>query len=181
MDSILIDLQASGCKRETLAQVFSCELGKISKNTKFTEYLWTTASAFSFSEAATRGVLWKKVLLKISQNSWKNTCGLWNFKEHLFFYRTPMDDCFWLFPATLQKLGTGNIAWKTSDEYSLSRNTNLRSTVEVYNIYIYIYFLSGFFLTVLFTFSMFFLSFSVLFYFVLLLLIKKDYFKLRID
>ena len=50
-----------------------------------------------------------------------------------------MDDCFWLFPATLQKLGTGNIAWKTSDEYSLSRNTNLRSTVEVYNIYIYIY------------------------------------------
>ena len=92
-----------------------------------------------------------------------------------------MDDCFWLFPATLQKLGTGNIAWKTSDEYSLSRNTNLRSTVEVYNIYIYIYFLSGFFLTVLFTFSMFFLSFSVLFYFVLLLLIKKDYFKLRID
>ena len=85
MDSILIDLQASGCKRETLAQVFSCELGKISKNTKFTEYLWTTASSFSFSEAATRGVLWKKVLLKISQNSWKNTCGLWNFKEHLFF------------------------------------------------------------------------------------------------
>ena len=53
-----------------------------------------------------------------------------------------MDDCFWLFPATLQKLGTGNIAWKTSDEYSLSRNTNLKSTVEVYNIYIYIYIFS---------------------------------------
>ena len=65
--------------------MFSCEFSEISKNTFFTEHLRTTASAFSFSEAATRGVLWKKVLLKISQNSWKNTCGLWNFKEHLFF------------------------------------------------------------------------------------------------
>ena len=31
-------------KKETLAQVFSCEFCEISKNTFFTERLWTTAS-----------------------------------------------------------------------------------------------------------------------------------------
>ena len=54
-----------GCEKEALAQVFSCEFSGIFKNTFFTEHLWTTASAFSFSEAATRSVLWKKVFLKI--------------------------------------------------------------------------------------------------------------------
>ena len=37
--------------------VFSSEFSVISKNIFFTEHLWTTASAFSFSEAATGGVL----------------------------------------------------------------------------------------------------------------------------
>ena len=36
--------QANFIKKETLAQVFSCEFCKISKNTFFTEHLWTTAS-----------------------------------------------------------------------------------------------------------------------------------------
>ena len=31
-------------KKETLAQVFSCEFCEISKNTFITEHLWTTAS-----------------------------------------------------------------------------------------------------------------------------------------
>ena len=52
------------------------------------------------------------------------------FKKHSF-YRTPLDDCFWLFRATLLKWGTANNVWKTSDEYSLC--TNLRSTVQVYH------------------------------------------------
>ena len=60
--------------------------------------------------AATRGVLWKKLLLEISQNSQENTCAracpatllkkrAWrrcfpvNF-VHLF-YRIPLDNCFW--------------------------------------------------------------------------------------
>ena len=34
-------------KKETLAHVFSCEFCGISKNTFFTENLWTTASKFS--------------------------------------------------------------------------------------------------------------------------------------
>ena len=33
-----------GVKKETLAHVFSCEFCEISKNTFFTEQLWTTAS-----------------------------------------------------------------------------------------------------------------------------------------
>ena len=32
-------------KKEALAQMFSCEFWEISKNTFFTEHLWTTASA----------------------------------------------------------------------------------------------------------------------------------------
>ena len=55
-DSILIKLHSKGCKKETLAQVFSCGFRTISKNTFFTEQLRTTASAFSFSEAATGDV-----------------------------------------------------------------------------------------------------------------------------
>ena len=34
-------------KKETLAQVFSCEFCEISKNTFFTEHRWATASALS--------------------------------------------------------------------------------------------------------------------------------------
>ena len=61
--------------------MFPFDFRKISKNTFFIEHLRTTASAFSFSEAATRGVLSKKMFLKISQNSQENTFGLRNFKN----------------------------------------------------------------------------------------------------
>ena len=114
--------------------MLSCEFCEISKNIFFTEHLRTTASTFSFSEAATGGVLWKNVFLKISENPQENTFDLRNFQKHLF-YRIPLDDCFWLFRATLLKWGTANSVWKTSDEYSLSRNTNLRSTVQVYHVF----------------------------------------------
>ena len=115
--------------------MFSCEFSKISKNTFFTEHLRTTASAFSFSEAATGGVLWKKMFLKITQSSQENTFGLRNLQKH-HFYRTTLDDCFWLFRATLLKWGTANNVWKNSDEYSLPRNTNLRSTDQVYQFFL---------------------------------------------
>ena len=66
-----------------------------------------------YSEAVTGGALWRKVFLKISQNSQKNTCAraffkkadsgtgvslwiLWNCQEHLFYWTT-LGDCFWLF------------------------------------------------------------------------------------
>ena len=114
--------------------MFSCEFSKISKSTFFTEHLRTTASAFSFSEAATGGVLWKNVFLKISQKSQENAFGLRNFQKHLF-YRTPLDYCFWLFRATLLKWDIANSVWKTSHQYSSSRNINLRSTVQVYHFF----------------------------------------------
>ena len=47
-DSFLIKLQARGLQlylKKSLAQLFSCEFCKISKNTFFTEHLRTTASA----------------------------------------------------------------------------------------------------------------------------------------
>ena len=37
-------------KKDTLAQVFSCEFCDISKNTFFTEHLWTTASELIFMQ-----------------------------------------------------------------------------------------------------------------------------------
>ena len=40
--------------------------------------------------AATRGVLRKKMFLKVSQNSQENTCARVSFEEHL------LNDCFWL-------------------------------------------------------------------------------------
>ena len=45
-ESLLIKLQAGGnlIKKETLAQVFSCEFCEISKNTFFTEHLLAIAS-----------------------------------------------------------------------------------------------------------------------------------------
>ena len=62
---------------------------------------------------------------------------LWfaKFSKHLS-YRAPLDDCFWLFRATLLNWGTANNVWKNSDEYSLPRNTNLRSTVQVYHFFL---------------------------------------------
>ena len=105
------------------------------KNIFFTEHLRTTASAFSFSEVATGGVPWKKMFWKISQNSQKNTFGLRNFQKHLL-YRILLEDCFWLFRVTLLKWGTANNVWKNSDEYSLPRNTNLRSIIQVYHFFL---------------------------------------------
>ena len=113
--------------------MFSCEFSKISKNIFFTEHLRTPASAFSFSEAATGGVLWKRVLLKILQNSQENTY-VTKFSKITFLHNTS-GQLLWLFRATLLKWGTANNVWKTSDEYSLSRNTNLRITVQVYHFF----------------------------------------------
>ena len=48
--SFLIKLQVEACnfiKKETLAQVFSCEFCENSRNTFFTDHLWVTASVLS--------------------------------------------------------------------------------------------------------------------------------------
>ena len=38
--------------------------------------------------------------------------------------------------AILLRWGTASSVWKTSDEYPLSRNTKLRSTVQVYHFFL---------------------------------------------
>ena len=62
---------------------------------------------------------------------------LWfaKFPKHLF-HRTPLDDYFRLFRTTLLKWGTADNVWKNSDEYSLPRNTYLRTTVQVYQLFL---------------------------------------------
>ena len=69
----------------------------------------------------------KKVFLKISQNSQENTFGLRDFSKTSFLQNTS-GRMLLAFRATLLKWGTANV-WETSDEYSLPRSTNLRSTV----------------------------------------------------
>ena len=39
-------------------------------------------------------------------------------------------------PCNFTKMGHVNSVWKTSDEYPLSRNANLRSTVYVYHFFL---------------------------------------------
>ena len=41
------------------------------------------------------------------------------------------------FPCNFTKMGHSNSVWKTSDEYSLSRNSNLRSLVLVYHFFFF--------------------------------------------
>ena len=53
------------------------------------------------------------------------------FSRKKFFLQNTSGYYFWLFRAMLLKWGTANSVWKNSDEYSLCRNTNLRSTVQV--------------------------------------------------
>ena len=76
----------------------------------------------------------KGVLENLAKFSRKRL-GLPNFQKHLF-YRTPLDDYFWLVRATLLRWGTANNVLKNSDEYSLPRNANLRSTVQVYHFFL---------------------------------------------
>ena len=57
--SFLIKLQASGVQlyqKKNVAQKFSCEFCEISKNTTFTEHLWTTASVIDSEQNTGVGV-----------------------------------------------------------------------------------------------------------------------------
>ena len=51
-------------KKETLAQVFSCEFCETSKNTFFTEHLWTTASEMKNTYLKVRPPYSKSVILE---------------------------------------------------------------------------------------------------------------------
>ena len=66
-------------KKETLAQVFSCEFCKIFEETFFTEHLWTTSS-----ENKRQNFYFDYDLLKVFLNvfSWRNLLVPWNVMFH---------------------------------------------------------------------------------------------------
>ena len=78
LQKIQLDQRPEACnfiKKETLAQVFSCEFCKISKNTFFTEHLLATASALSlFFQTA-----------YISGYGFKSSYSHLNFRFHACF------------------------------------------------------------------------------------------------
>ena len=65
---------------------------------------------------------------------------LWfaKFSKTPFLQNTPrrLLLAFSLFCATVLKWGTANNVLKNSDEYSLPRNTNLRSAIQVYHFFL---------------------------------------------
>ena len=63
-------------KKDTVAEEFFCEFCEISKNTYFTEHLWSAASAVSNKtlKAAVQRCAVKKLFQKSSENSQENTC-----------------------------------------------------------------------------------------------------------
>ena len=81
-------------KKETLAQVFSCEFWEIFKKTVFTEHLLTTISE-TFLKLLVNNLqkqpldvfCKKKMFLKILQNSQENTCARVSFLIKLQWHR----------------------------------------------------------------------------------------------
>ena len=85
---------ATSPKKESLAQVFSCDFSQIYKNTFFTEHLWATASVFykisvleSFATFIGKHLSWSHFLIKLHALRGSITSVflwfLWHFQEHL--------------------------------------------------------------------------------------------------
>ena len=116
-----------------MAKVFSCQFSKTFK----APFLQNTSGRLFLLSAFQKQppeVFYEKDVLENFAKFTGKHFWFWKFQKH-FFYRTPLDNCFWLFRTTLLRWGAANSFWKTSDEYSLSRNTNLRSTVQVYHFF----------------------------------------------
>ena len=109
--------------------MLSSEFGEISKNTFFTEHFRTTASVFQLFRSSHRRFSMK---IGVLENFAKFT------GKHLWFAKFPGTPFLQNTSATaiLLKWGTANSVWKTSDKYSLSRNNNLRSTVQVCHFFL---------------------------------------------
>ena len=102
--------------------MFSCEFSEISKNTVFTKHLRRAVHR-------TPEVFYEKGIIE-------NLATI--TEKHLWFAKFPRTPFLQntSATATLLKWGTANIGWKTLDECSLSRNTNLKSTVQIYHFFL---------------------------------------------
>ena len=67
-------------KKETLAQVFSCEFCEISYNTLFTEHLWATASVQPKLVKSSQQIMFSYKTIVYLQLTWKS-------KNHDIFWR----------------------------------------------------------------------------------------------
>ena len=67
-------------KKETLAQMFSCEFCEISKSTCFTEHLWATASGYHFRVPCTNRLRYYPKLLR----SWKDQNISKNYGKYIY-------------------------------------------------------------------------------------------------
>ena len=89
--------------------------------------------------------------LKVSQNSQETRVPESLFRKRLWRRRFPVNFAKFsttaflqntfrrlliTFPSNFTKMGTPSSVWKTSDEYSLFRNTNLRSIVQVCHFFL---------------------------------------------
>ena len=67
------NLQGNFIEKESLAQAFSCQFCKISKNTVFAEHLWTTASKYCKGGTTTQQLIEKSNW----NDNWTKTKFLW--------------------------------------------------------------------------------------------------------
>ena len=113
-------IQNSGIFRILLIKVHSSIFKQIKHllehtYTKYIHTYWGIVKAYSdmfttlnnslilATDTATRGVLWKKLFLEISQNSQENTCARVSYLIK-FQVLTPLDDSFCLYSATLEQI-----------------------------------------------------------------------------
>ena len=114
-------LHSQGWKKETLEQVFSVNLAEFLRITFLQNTSGRLLLLLAFQKQPPE-VFYKKMC------SWK--CRKVHWKTPLICKTSGR--LFLAFSCNVIKWDTANSVWKTSDEYSLSRNTNLRSTVQLY-------------------------------------------------
>ena len=92
----VVGLRPKACnfiKKEILAHVFSCEFCEISKNTFFTEHLWTAASLITVSENSDKiSKNFPQIVvthnIKQKLRSWGNEKILFNNVLHVHLFST---------------------------------------------------------------------------------------------
>ena len=80
------EFQLASYKKETLAQVFSCEFCEISKNIIFTEHLWATASIWNTVHFSKLDIY--SYINKQCENQCKNSNKKCKLKKNYMFHST---------------------------------------------------------------------------------------------
>ena len=111
--------------------MFSCEFSKIFKNTFFTEHLRTTSSDFSFQKQPPE-VFYEKRCSWEFRKIHRKTLLVCKIFKNTFLQNTP-GRLLLAFSCNATKIW---YCQQCLDEYSLSTNTNFRSTVQAYHFFL---------------------------------------------